>query len=313
MDSVMKPSVPCVRFAVPYNFTVNKGSYDTRMNIIRNKRGLARVDTEADMSGSEFKLPESIPGISVSETESQKTEIEPLMRAENLILNVERFSKISSELTSVLTHLSQEIRAGVEQLDDIRIAVEEKRKELKTLHGIEATAVTLERMALEYQRRKESLEREIADGRALWEEEKVKRAQEEKEYQETVRVRREKEEEAFRQHWANERHLAQRTLDEDLKLMQEENLERQRALERSFLERELKLKEKELEWMRLVQELEQFLSRLTRRMQHQSSTIAEFPQMPSSPQQAEPMDSSESDVSSLREILIKKSGIRNRD
>jgi hypothetical protein len=168
-------------------------------------------------------------------------------------------------------------------------------------------------MALEYQRRKESLEREIADGRALWEEEKVKRAQEEKEYQETVRVRREKEEEAFRQHWANERHLAQRKLDEDLKLMQEENLERQRALERSFLERELKLKEKELEWMRLVQELEQFLSRLTRRMQHQSSTIAEFPQMPSPPQQAEPMDSSECDVSSLREILIKKSGIRNRD
>ena len=265
------------------------------------------------MSGSELDLSGSIPGFNKPEAEAEKPEIEPLIRAENLILNVERFSKLSLDLTSVLTHLSQEIQEAVEQLDHIWTAVDAKKKELKALHGIEATAVTLERMALDYQFQKESLEHAIADQRAIWEEEKATRAQEEKEYQETVRIRREMEEEALRQQRANERQLAQRKFEEELKLMQEANLERQRALERNFLERELKLKEKELEWMRLVQELEQFLARLTRRMQIQSNPAAEFPQAPTTSQQAEYLNSSESDVSSLKEILIQKSGIKNRD
>jgi hypothetical protein len=267
---------------------------------------------EVMMSGSEFERTGPISGIRAPETESEKSGIEPIIRAEDIILNVERFTKLSSELTGVLSNLSQEIREAAEQLNDIRIAVDAKKRELKTLHGIEATAVTLERMALDYQRRKESLEREIAEQRALWDEEKAKRAQEEREFQESVRVRREREEEAFRQNWANERNLAQRKLEEELKLMQEESLERQRALERGFLERELKLKEKELEWMKLVQELEQFLSRLSRRMQLQSNAVAEFPQVQPALQQAEPLDSSEHDVSSLREILIRRSAIKNR-
>jgi hypothetical protein len=265
------------------------------------------------VSGSEFELPGPIPEFKEPAAKAEKSEIEPLVRLDNLSLNVEHFSKLSLDLTSVLTQLSQCVQAAVEQLDSIRNAVEAKKKELKNLHGIEATAVTLERMALDYQRQKELLERTIVDHRAIWEEEKSARAKEEEEYQSTVRIRREKDEEAFKQQWATERHLAQRRLEDELKLMQEENLERQRALERSFLERELKLKEKELEWMKLVQELEQFLSRLTRRMQVQSNTATEFPEAQAPFQQTESLNSSESDVSSLREILLQSSGIKNRN
>ena len=265
------------------------------------------------MSGSEFELPGPIPGLKEPVAKAEKSEIEPLLRAETLSLNVERFSKISLDLTSVLTQLSQGVQAAVEQLDSIRAAVDAKKKELKNLHGIEATAVTLERMALDYQRQKESLERTIADQRAIWEEEKSVRAKEEEEYQATLRIRREKDEEAFQHQWAAERHLAQRKLEDDLKLMQEENLEKQRSLERGFLERELKLKEKELEWMKLAQELEQFMLRLTRRMQVQSNVGSEFPQAEATSQETESLNSSESDVSSLREILLQTSGIRNRN
>jgi hypothetical protein len=54
-------------------------------------------------------------------------------------------------------------------------------------------------------------------------------------------------------------------LAEELQSIQKKNQADQEALERDFLERDLHLKQKELEWMQLVQELEQFMSKLGNR------------------------------------------------
>jgi hypothetical protein len=250
------------------------------------KRGSHEIRTDAEdrMSGSEFEQAEtSDPTISDRESgvpESldsfpDEMKFAPLMSAEELALVIERFSGISSELTGILSRLAREVIISAEQLDRARSAVDSKKKELKTLHGIEATAVALERLALDRQQQKETLDRAIAAQRAVWEEGKANRAQEEREYLENLRIRREREEEEYRQAWAAEKLRKQQRLEEELSAIHRENLQKQQEMERDYIERELRLKEKELEWVRLIEELEQFMSKLAQRAKAQIVTRSE--------------------------------------
>jgi hypothetical protein len=247
------------------------------------KRGSHEIRTEAEdrMSESEFKQADtSAPKISDMESRVPESldscpdemEFAPLMSAEELSLVIERFSIISSELTGILSRLAQEVVMSAEQLDRVRSAVDSKKEELKTLHGIEATAVALERLVLDHQRQKEALDLAMASQRAEWEEEKANRAQEEREYLEHLRVRREREEEEYRQVWAAEKLRKKEKLEEELKAVQQEHLQKQQEKEGDYIERELRLKEKELEWVRLIEELEQFMSKLAQRAKAQTVT-----------------------------------------
>jgi hypothetical protein len=193
--------------------------------------------------------------------------MEPLMDPEKLSLEIERFSGLSAELSELLSRLRLEIQNSAEQLSRIRSAVDAKKGELKTLHDIEASAVALERLIQDQRQQRESFERSMTDQRAMWEEEKAERTRQEKEYLENLLISRERDEEDYRQAWAAEKLKAQQQLEEELRVVQQEGLQRQQALEKDLLERELTLREKELEWVQLIQELEQFMSKLTRRAQ----------------------------------------------
>ena len=81
---------------------------------------------------------------------------------------------------------------------------------------------------------------------------------------------------------------------------QQQSLKKQQALERDCLERELALKEKELEWVQLIQELEQFMSKLTRRAQAQTATRVG----PAAPDQSGQKDPDGTDIASLKEMLL---------
>jgi hypothetical protein len=254
------------------------------MTKIMRERCEIRTDAEDGMSWSEFEQTEtSAPTISHEESlvaenpDSFPDEMKcaPLMSAEELSRIMERFSGISSELTGILSRLAREVIISAEQLDRVRAAVDSKKKELKTLHGIEATAVALERLVLDHQRQKETLDRALAEQRVVWEEEKANRAQEEREYLENLRIRREREEEEYRQAWAAEKLIRQQKLEEELRVIQQENLQKQQEMERDYVERELRRKEKELEWVRLIEELEQFMSKLAQRAKAQAGTRSE--------------------------------------
>ncbi len=163
------------------------------------------------MSGAEIEQPGRIDQ-TANDAEFSRAEAdtdgemnyEPLMRAEKLSGDIERFSNLSSELTQLMLRLSREIQISSEQLHRIRSEVESGKNELKTIRGIEATAAALQRMTEDHRQQKESFERMMASQRALWEEEKVNRAREEKEYLENLRMSREREEEENRQRWAAE-------------------------------------------------------------------------------------------------------------
>jgi hypothetical protein len=275
---------------------------------------------EAEMDKAGFEQPgpsteRASQALNIVQPEAVVDEVETsLLRAEKLSIEINRFSSLSSELTALLALFSQEIKASAEQLAQIRAAVELKKKELKDLHGIEASVAALDRLAVEHQRQKETLEQLMADQRAQWESEKARRTREEKEYAENMRIRREREEEEYRQRAAGEKLKAQQKLEEEMRIIQQERLQKQQALERECLERELILKEKELEWVQLIQELEQFMSKLTRRTQGQSaarlgSVAAEPRTSPTAPKaatadQQDRKDPDSDDISSLREMLV---------
>jgi hypothetical protein len=253
--------------------------------------------------------PELIP----SETKPDEAETARLL-AERLSIEIGRFSSLSTELTELLTLISREIRTSAEQLARIQTEVDSKKKELKDLHGVEISVAALDRLAAEHQHQKESLERLIADQRAQWETERARRTREENEYVESLRIRREREEEEYRQRWAGEKLKAQQRLEEEMRNIQQERLQKVQALERDCLERELILKEKELEWVQLIQELEQFMSKLTRRTHAQSAVRlepvpAEPPAQPATqrgeiPEGQNRKGTESEDISSLKEMLM---------
>jgi len=114
----------------------------------------------------------------------QELRMEPLARAEKLSGEIERFSGLSIELTELLSRWSREIKASAEQLGRLVAAVDLKKKELNILNGIQESSAVLERLVQDQRQQKENFERQMEMQRAQWEEEKARRVQEEKQYQE---------------------------------------------------------------------------------------------------------------------------------
>jgi hypothetical protein len=187
--------------------------------------------------------------------------------ADKYLVDLQHFSRLSGELTSFLSDLSEKIRSSAEQLRMIEQAVVLKTEDLKNLHDIEVAAVELAQLIENQKLQKEQFENLMADQRNHWEEEKAKRDQEQDQYLQTLRMEREKEEEEYRLQLAAEKDKARQDLAQELQVVHERNQANQEAMEKEFLKRELLLKEKELEWMQLAQELEQFISKLGRRAQ----------------------------------------------
>ncbi len=185
--------------------------------------------------------------------------------AEKYLVDIQHFSHLAGELTAFLSELSEKIRSSAEQLKMMEQAVALKAEDLKRLHNIEATAVDLEQLIANQRLQREQLENFMAGQRSLWDEEKARRSKENEQYLENLKLQRQKEEQEYRFEWAAEKSKAKQELAEELQTIQKKNRANQEALEKDFLKRELLLKEKELEWMQLAQELEQFISKLGRR------------------------------------------------
>jgi hypothetical protein len=187
-----------------------------------------------------------------------------MSEAEKYLVDIQLFSRISGELTAFLSELSEKIRNSAEQLAAIEQAVELKAGELKRLHEIDAAMATMEQLMEDQRQQKEQFEKHIAAQRDLWEEEKSRRILENEEYMERLQVLRQQDEEEYRTRWALEQAKAKQELIEELQEIQRKHQENQAETEQDLLRRELLLKAKEEEWLQLVQELEQFMSKLGR-------------------------------------------------
>jgi chromosome segregation ATPase len=182
-----------------------------------------------------------------------------------LTLDLERFSSLSSEMVALLENLTQDINRSAQELRDIRDAVDAGKKELATLRESEREVSVLKQQLEDLRPQKESLENLIADQRNAWEEEKTKRAWEEREHEENLKTLRQREEEEQRLMREGEQMRAQQKFEEALDAMRQKSAETRTAEETDILARESALKKKEQELSRLMQELEKFLSGLAGR------------------------------------------------
>jgi hypothetical protein len=207
----------------------------------------------------------------VSSADADNLNPEPLKELDALLRQMERFSNLSSEMNNLLSDLSREIKLSMDRLHGIRAEVDLKKKELQKLHGIEASATELDRLIEDHRLQRENLANLMENHRKVWEEEKARRTKWEKEYLENLKIQRQRDEEEHRRVWALQQLDAKQKLEEELRAVQQKNLEKQESLERDWLERERILKEKELEWDRLMAESERFLSKLAARAQSRSA------------------------------------------
>jgi hypothetical protein len=204
------------------------------------------------MPAPEDKIPDS----AVSQTVPMDVAMEILNRktfagAEKFTLAMERFSVLSTEMITLLMGLSEEINSSAKELNAVQASVDRKKKELEELQEAEQTARALKQQTGDLIVQKEELERLIDDQRMAWEDERARNTLEEDEQ---------------RKAWNAEQFKARQELEEELQSMRHRHQEAQEEAERNFVERDMMLKKKELEWSQLIQELDQFLAKLTGRL-----------------------------------------------
>jgi hypothetical protein len=224
-------------------------------------------------------------GFNVSEIikwELDNPVVEPSALPQRLSTQMEKFSNLSSDITKLLSELFEEVQNSLTQVQSVQSAVDLKKNELKALHDIDVSATAMEKLIEDHRLQRENLENLMKSQRNAWEEEKAERIQEEKEYLENLKSRRQREEEEYGRIWAAEQQQARQQLEEELQAARQKSLEERDALDMECLEREEILKEKETEWIKLVQELEAFVSKLAGRSPSQASAGADSNQEASS-------------------------------
>jgi uncharacterized coiled-coil protein SlyX len=175
---------------------------------------------------------------------------------------VQRIAGLGLEIGKALAEVSGRLAEETQLLASLREAVALERKEIDRLHQIDVAATALDQMVQDYAREKQRLEGEIASGRAAWEEESAKAERERKEQEDGLKKQRQREIEDYEYKKALERKKAQDKYDEDVRLLEKKNAEKQETLEKGWKQREAALKEQEEELARLKKEAEGFPARL---------------------------------------------------
>jgi chromosome segregation ATPase len=192
---------------------------------------------------------------------------EPSPAWEKISTQMERFSGLSSDISAIMSELSQEMMKAMDQLHSVRAEVDLKKRELKTLRDIEKSAEELQRVIKNRRLQIADMDRHLERQRADFENEKARREEEDKKYQEDLKARREHDETEYQEKWAAERLRAEQALEDELRALREESMEKQEALNKDLQEREQRIRRQESELDLFTQELEQFMSRLAGRAQ----------------------------------------------
>jgi hypothetical protein len=197
------------------------------------------------------------------EKSEEPATVEPEFNAEMLSAKAERFSGLSAEIAKILSELFNDLKISLDTLHAVQSAVDLKKNELKMLHDLDVSAVSLKQLIEDHRVQTENLECLIRSRRARWEEEKARLDREEKEYRDILKIQRQREEEEYRSMWAEEQLDAQKRLEEDLESVRQNCHRMQETMEKTWLEREQIIRGKELECSRLIHEIERFMLKLS--------------------------------------------------
>jgi hypothetical protein len=192
----------------------------------------------------------------------RETEVREAVEGVTVESVVQNISGVGLQISKALSDLSGQLTAEVQLLASVREAVLFEREELNRLHKIDVAATAVDQLVQDYVRQKQELEAEIVSRRSGWEEEAARGERERKEQEEALRKQRQREGEDFEYKKTQERKKAQDKYDEEIRLQEKKNQEKQETLEKSWQLREAALKEREVELAQLRKDAEAFPKRL---------------------------------------------------
>jgi DNA repair exonuclease SbcCD ATPase subunit len=231
----------------------------------RARRSKQEVDKEYSKIVDEVAEPKGTASAKAAELDRvREAEIRRSVEGLSVESVAQKITAMNLEISKALTGLSQKLIGEVENLNNVRDAVALETKELERLHKIDIAATALDQMIEECHREKEELEAEILSRRATWDNEQLEREGIQKESEEALKKQRQREVENYEYQKTLERKKAQDKYDEDVRLLEKKNKEKQETLEKSWQQREAALKEKEEEWTRLKKEVEEYPARAKR-------------------------------------------------
>jgi colicin import membrane protein len=177
---------------------------------------------------------------------------------------VQTIASLGLEVSRSLAGLSESLVAQVRLLSSVQDAVRLERAEIERVHQIDIAKTSLDQFLQDYARSKQELESEIEAARGAWEQETRDRERRVKEEEESLKKQRQRETEDYEYRKTLERKKAQDRYDEELRLLEKANKEKQEKLEKGWQDREAALRVQEDEFARLRQESAGFAERLKR-------------------------------------------------
>ncbi|MGO8786029.1 MAG: hypothetical protein ACLQVL_01420 [Terriglobia bacterium] len=231
----------------------------------RPKRTKAETEQEfAEIQEEVAAAREAIKPKAEEVRRARETETRGAVEGLSVETVVGEISNLGLEVSKSLAALSDKLAQEVNRLATVREAVALEQKELERLHKIDVAATAIDQLVQDYGRQKEQLETEVAAQRTAWQEELRQTERERKEQDELLKKQRQRETDDYEYRKAQERKKAQDKYDEEVKLQERANKEKQEMLEKSWREREATLKASEEELKTLRKEAAEFPARLQR-------------------------------------------------
>ena len=170
-------------------------------------------------------------------------------------------------VSKALGELSSRLVGEVERLATMREAVALEQRELQRLHKVDVSATAVDHLVQDYESKKQTFLAEIAAAKSEWAAETDQRERSDREYEEALKTKRQRENDEFEYKKTLERKKAQDKYDEEQRLRDRQNREKQEALEKSWQEREAALKAREEELAQLRKESDLFPKRLAQEVE----------------------------------------------
>lgn len=173
-----------------------------------------------------------------------------------------KIAAVQVDIQQTLAKLSTELTQNLDTLNTVNAAISLKQEELKNLHDIEVTKISLD-----------TLNQDIETTRQLWTDEQTKKAKEDDLARRERQLRWTREEEQYKY----EREQAHKKLEDDfnarIQEVTKQNQLQAEALQKSWEKRESDLKGKEQEFTSLRAEVEAFPTKLKAEVQKAESIV----------------------------------------
>jgi hypothetical protein len=235
----------------------------TTKAVVRPKRSKAEIEEEfAEIREEAATTREMLEPKTEDLRKQREAETRQAVEGASVEGVVSKISNLGLDVSKSLAALSEQLVQEVNRLATLRDAVTLEQKELERLHKIDVASTAIDQLVQDYSRQKDQLEAEIAAQRTTWAEEQKESERERKEQEEVLRKQRQREVEDYEYRKALDRKKAQDKYEEEVKLLERANKEKQEALDKSWRERDAALKASEEELQRLRREAAEFPIRL---------------------------------------------------